>query len=157
MLAALLTVLSLTLPGTGCSRQADKPASDAASRAGRASATPAEIIVEPRAPDGVAEAEVWIPPLPSFDDVKAPEGWQPPGIEQPPMPYTLLRLPRTNITRAKYPAIDFHVHARGLTSTEAYEQLIALMDEVGLGAIVNLNGGTGADLDAVLEAGRPYR
>lgn len=157
VLAALLTVLSLTLPGTGCSRQADKPASDAASRAGRASATPAEIIVEPRAPDGVAEAEVWIPPLPSFDDVKAPEGWQPPGIEQPPMPYTLLRLPRTNITRAKYPAIDFHVHARGLTSTEAYEQLIALMDEVGLGAIVNLNGGTGADLDAVLEAGRPYR
>src|SRR5690606_31588802 len=37
------------------------------------------------------------------------------------------------------------------------DQLIALMDDVGLGAIVNLNGGTGDDLDAVLKAGEPYR
>jgi predicted TIM-barrel fold metal-dependent hydrolase len=31
------------------------------------------------------------------------------------------------------------------------------MDEIGMGAIVNLNGGTGANLDAVLDAGEPYR
>jgi predicted TIM-barrel fold metal-dependent hydrolase len=73
------------------------------------------------------------------------------------MPITLLRLPRTNITRAKYPAIDFHVHAGGLNSKEAYDSLIKLMDTIGMGAIVNLNGGTGAGLDAVLKAGEPYK
>ncbi|HEX7084922.1 MAG TPA: amidohydrolase family protein [Vicinamibacterales bacterium] len=161
LLTALLTAAFIPLLGAGCSPQAGKEsASDAAppaASAGRTSAPTPEIVVEPEAPAGVAEGEVWIPPLPTFDDVKAPEGWEPPGVEQPPMPYTLLRLPRTNIIRAKYPAIDFHVHARGLTSAEAYDQLIALMDDVGLGAIVNLNGGTGADLDAVLKAGEPYR
>lgn len=73
------------------------------------------------------------------------------------MPLTLLRLPRTHIVRAKYPAIDFHVHARGLTSKEAYEKVAQLLDRIGVGAIVNLNGGTGKDLDAALDAGRPYR
>ena len=73
------------------------------------------------------------------------------------MPLTLLRLPRTNIWRAKYPALDFHVHARGLTSKAAYDELIALMDDIGMGAIVNLNGGTGAELDKVLAEGVPYK
>ena len=161
LFAALLTAAFIQLLATGCSPQADRePAPGTASPAGTAGRTPAaapDIVVEPAAPAGVAEGEVWVPPLATFDDVKAPEGWQPPGVEQPPMPVTLLRLPRTNIVRAKYPAIDFHVHARGLTSAEAYDELIALMDEVGLGAIVNLNGGTGVDLDAVLAAGAPYR
>ncbi len=161
LLTALLTAALIPLLGAGCSSQTGRePASDTASSAGTAGRTAAPapaIVVEPKAPAGVAEGEVWVPPLPTFDDVKAPEGWQPPGVEQPPMPVTLLRLPRTNIVRAKYPAIDFHVHARGLTSAEAYDQLIALMDDVGLGVIVNLNGGTGADLDAVLAAGEPYR
>ena len=57
----------------------------------------------------------------------------------------MLRLPRTNITRAKFPAIDFHVHAGELTNPEAYQSFIGLMDSIGMGAIVNLNGGTGAD------------
>lgn len=135
------------------SSKAQPPAGDV----GRADAPAPDIIVEPAPPPDVAEGEVWVPPLPTFDQVRAPEGWQPPGVEQPPMPYTLLRLPRTHIVRAKYPAIDFHVHARGLTSAEAYEQLIALMDEVGLGVIANMNGGSGAELDAVLKAGEPYR
>ena len=73
------------------------------------------------------------------------------------MPVTLLRLPRTNITRAKYPAIDFHVHAGGLTTAEAYQTFIELMDAVGMGAIVNLNGGTGAKLDAALKAGEGFK
>jgi predicted TIM-barrel fold metal-dependent hydrolase len=92
-----------------------------------------------------------------MDAVKPPAGWVPGGPETPPMPLTLLRLPRTNITRAKYPAVDFHVHAGGLTTPEAYKQLIALMDTIGMGAIVNLNGGTGKDLDTVLAAGEPHR
>jgi predicted TIM-barrel fold metal-dependent hydrolase len=92
-----------------------------------------------------------------MEEVAPPPGWAPSGEEQPPMPLTLLRLPRTNVWRARYPAIDFHVHARGLTSKAAYDELIALMDDIGMGAIVNLNGGTGKDLDAVLAAGQPYR
>jgi predicted TIM-barrel fold metal-dependent hydrolase len=116
-----------------------------------------EIPVEPKAPPSVKEGEIWIPPLPSMDAVKPPAGWTPSGHEAPPMPLTLLRLPRTNITRAKYPAIDFHVHAGGLTTPEAYQQLIRLMDTIGMGAIVNLNGGTGANLDKVLNAGQPHR
>lgn len=152
-------IAAVALAGAGCG-QAETPDTSAPKAAGEragADAPKPEIVVEPKAPPDVAEGEVWVPPLASFDDVRAPEGWQPPGVEQPPMPITLLRLPRTNITRARYPAIDFHVHARGLTSKEAYDQLIALMDEIGMGAIVNLNGGTGADLDAVLKAGEPYR
>jgi len=123
---------------------------------GRAKAAP-QIVVEPRAPEGVKEGGHWIPPLPTMEEVAPPPGWKPSGEEQPPMPFTLLRLPRTNIWRAKYPAIDFHVHARGLTSKAAYDELIALMDDIGMGAIVNLNGGTGKDLDAVLAAGAPYK
>jgi predicted TIM-barrel fold metal-dependent hydrolase len=67
------------------------------------------------------------------------------------MPATLLRLPRTNILRAKYPVIDVHVHAGNTTAAE-----IALMDKIGYGAIVNLNGGTGASIDAALKASAPY-
>lgn len=115
------------------------------------------IPVEPRAPAGVAEGEIWVPPMPDMALTQAPAGWEPPGVEQPPMPYNLIRLPRTNITRAKYPAIDFHVHASNLTTTAAYDSLIALMDSIGVGVIINLNGGTGAHLDSVLAAGAAYR
>jgi predicted TIM-barrel fold metal-dependent hydrolase len=123
----------------------------------RATTPDIDIPVEPKAPPSVKEGEIWIPPLPAMDAVKPPAGWKPSGQEQPPMPLTLLRLPRTNITRAKYPAIDFHVHAGGLTTPDAYEHLIRLMDTIGMGAIVNLNGGTGNTLDKVLSAGQPHR
>ena len=46
---------------------------------------------------------------------------------------------------------------RGLTSKAAYDELIALMDDIGMGAIVNLNGGTGAELDKVLAEGVAYK
>jgi uncharacterized protein len=155
-------LVAVTLAGTLACQSPDSsaPSSTEASGKtgpkGRAQDRP-EPPLEP-VPDGsVAEGEVWIPPMPTFEAVAPPAGWQAPGYDQPPMPLTLLRLPRTHIVRAKYPAIDFHVHARGLTSKEAYDELIALMDDIGMGAIVNLNGGTGADLDAVLAAGEPYR
>lgn len=117
--------------------------------------TPIPVI--PRAPEGMAEGAVWIPPMPPLEATLPPEGWEPVGYEQPPMPYILLRLPRTNITRAKFPAIDFHVHGRELTTPEAYESLIALMDSIGMGAIINLNGGTGTHLDSTLAVGEAYR
>lgn len=117
----------------------------------------AQVPVEPRAPSSVKEGGTWVPPLPTVDEVAPPPGWTPSGDEAPPMPLTLLRLPRTNVWRARFPALDFHVHARGLTSKAAYEELIALMDDIGMGALVNLNGGTGKELDAVLAAGAPYK
>ena len=123
---------------------------------GREKAT-LDVPVEPRAPESVKEGATWVPPLPTMEQVATPEGWVPPGEETPAMPFTLLRLPRTNIWRAKYPALDFHVHARGLTSKAAYDELIGLMDDIGMGAIVNLNGGTGAELDKVLAEGMPYK
>jgi uncharacterized protein len=106
----------------------------------------------PHAPSGVKEGATWTPDLPSFDAVAPPPGWQPSRVESPWMPATLLRLPRTNIIRAKYPAIDFHLHAGNTTP-----QLIQLMDRVGVAAEVNLNGGTGASIDAALKASERYR
>jgi predicted TIM-barrel fold metal-dependent hydrolase len=115
------------------------------------------IPVLPRAPEGVAEGETWVPPMPPLEATVAPQGWEPNGYEQPPMPYILLRMPRTNIFRAKYPAVDVHVHAGNLTTPEAYESLIATMDSTGIGVIWNVSGTLGEDLLARLEAGEPYR
>lgn len=106
----------------------------------------------PTPPPGLKAGERWIPPLPSKESLVAPAGWQPAEGEVPWMPATLLRLPRTNVVRAKYPVVDFHVHAGNTTPA-----LIALMDRVGLGAIVNLNGGVGPAIDAALAASRDHR
>jgi predicted TIM-barrel fold metal-dependent hydrolase len=73
------------------------------------------------------------------------------------MPATLLRLPRTNITRAKYPLIDFHNHTGALTTAAQYDAVIKVLDQVGVGAVANLNGGSGDQLEAVLKAGVPYK
>ena len=98
-----------------------------------------------------------VPPMPRPEDVAAPPGWKPDGHIPPRMPLTLARLPRTAITKAKYPAIDFHVHAPDLTTDAAYKSFVATLDRIGVGAIANMDGGTGAHLDAALEAGEPYR
>src|SRR5581483_10031091 len=117
---------------------------------GAAPPTPAYAVL--RAPAGVKEGERWVPELPPMDALAPPAGWQPSRVEQPWMPATLLRLPRTNIVRPKFPVIDFHLHAGNTTP-----QLIQLMDRVGIAAEVNLNGGTGASIDAALKASAPYR
>jgi predicted TIM-barrel fold metal-dependent hydrolase len=98
-----------------------------------------------------------VPPLPTRESLEPSPGWKPDGHVVPHMPETLLRLPRTPLTRARYPAIDFHVHAGNLTTVEAYQTFIRKMDEAGIGAIVNLNGGTGAHLDQTLKAGEGFR
>ncbi|PYV37642.1 MAG: hypothetical protein DMG09_14200, partial [Acidobacteria bacterium] len=41
-----------------------------------------------------------------------------PTAEVPAMPKALMKFPRTHITRAKFPAIDFHFHGGGLKSAE---------------------------------------
>lgn len=80
-----------------------------------------------------------------------------PAPEQGPMPKSLLVVKRTDIKGAKYPAIDFHFHGRGLETSEDYEEMIVLMDQVGLGVIVNMNGGMYETLDRNLEVGEPYK
>jgi predicted TIM-barrel fold metal-dependent hydrolase len=157
ILAPALTAAGVALALTAGRPDGGLVASQSPAATTAAAAPRPEIPVEPRAPEGVKEGDRWVPPLPTMEETMPPAGWQPSSEEAPPMPLTLLRLPRTNVWRAKYPAIDFHVHARGLTSKAAYDELIRLMDDIGMGAIVNLNGGTGKDLDAVLAAGAPHK
>ena len=51
--------------------------------------------------------------------------------EVPAMPKALMKLPRTPITRAKFPAIDFHFHGGSLRPSDNYQKLIKVMDETG--------------------------
>lgn len=109
----------------------------------------------PKSPSNTPQRVV--PPLPTRESLEPSPGWKPDGHVVPHMPETLLRLPRTQLTRARYPAIDFHVHAGNLTTVAAYQTFIRKMDEAGIGAIVNLNGGTGAHLDQTLKAGEGFK
>ena len=117
--------------------------------------TPAYAILH--APPGVKEGGTWIPEMPTMESLLPPEGWKPDVKEVPWMPATLLRLPRTNITRAKYPLIDFHNHTGAMTTAAQYETVVKNLDAVGVGAVANLGGTSGDQLDAVLKAGAPYK
>ncbi len=77
--------------------------------------------------------------------------------EAPAMPKALMKFPRTNITRAKFPAIDFHVHARSLRTAADYQKLIKTMDETGIGVICNMDGGFGSFFDDNMKVGEPYK
>ena len=59
------------------------------------------------------------------------------------MPKALMKLPRTNITRAKFPAIDFHLHGRRSWHRRRLQKMVKLMDETGIGVICNMDGGFG--------------
>jgi predicted TIM-barrel fold metal-dependent hydrolase len=80
-----------------------------------------------------------------------------PAPEVPPMPKALMKLPRTEITRAKYPVIDFHLHGGSLKTAEDYKKMIALMDQTRIGMICNMDGGYGAAFDRNMEVGAPFR
>ena len=47
-----------------------------------------------------------------------------PAPEVPAMPKALMKLPRTDITRAKFPAVDFHFHGRSLRTAADYQKMI---------------------------------
>lgn len=153
--AAVLIVsgLGFIVPSNGSSSADEQGGQRGGQQEGvRRPPAPTPSYAVPTPPPGLAEGATWIPELPSMESLDPPPGWQPSTTEVPWMPATLLRLPRTNIKRAKYPAIDFHLHAGDTTP-----DLIKLMDRVGLGAEVNLNGGTGAALDRALKASESYR
>ena len=80
-----------------------------------------------------------------------------PSAEVPAMPKALMKFPRTHITRAKFPAIDFHFHGGGLKSAEDYRKMIQLMDQTGIGVICNMDGGFGKTFDENMKVGEPFR
>jgi predicted TIM-barrel fold metal-dependent hydrolase len=80
-----------------------------------------------------------------------------PTPEVPALPKALMKLPRTNITRAKFPALDFHFHGRTLRTAEDYQKLIRKMDETGIGVISNMDGGFGKEFDRNMQVGEPYK
>src|ERR1700682_5228788 len=53
------------------------------------------------------------PRFPSHPDFK-------PTPEVPAMPKALMKMPRTNITRAKFPVVDFHLHGQSLKTSADY-------------------------------------
>jgi predicted TIM-barrel fold metal-dependent hydrolase len=77
--------------------------------------------------------------------------------EVPAMPKALMKFPRTSISRAKFPAVDFHLHGRELKTAENYQKMIKLMDGTGIGMICNMDGGFGADFDRNMKVGEPFR
>jgi len=85
---------------------------------------------------------------------------RPPWKPSPPqtaMPKTSLKVEEHRIQKAKFPAIDVHFHAGFLRTPEDYPKLIAIMDQVGLARIVNLDGRSGATFDGYLQRTAPYR
>lgn len=58
-------------------------------------------------------------------------------------PRSTLVVPRTNVTRARYPFIDVHNHQRRLSSPADTARLVAEMDRINMRAMVNLSGGFG--------------
>src|SRR5437764_9625140 len=67
-------------------------------------------------------------------------GFQP-APEVPAMPKALMKFPRTDITRAKYPAVDFHLHGGSLKTAQDYQKMAGLMDQTNLAVICNMDGG----------------
>jgi predicted TIM-barrel fold metal-dependent hydrolase len=80
-----------------------------------------------------------------------------PAPEVPAMPKALMKLPRTEITRAKYPVVDFHLHGRALKTAADYQKLIALMDKTNIGVISNMDGGYGKEFDQNIKVGDAYK
>jgi predicted TIM-barrel fold metal-dependent hydrolase len=80
-----------------------------------------------------------------------------PAPEVPAMPKALMKFPRTPITKAKFPVIDFHLHGGSLRTAADYKKMIALMDQTGIAMISNMDGGYGANFDRNIEVGGPFR
>ena len=80
-----------------------------------------------------------------------------PTPEQHPMPKSQLVVKRTDIRKAKYPAVDFHFHGRTLQTPDDYTRMIAVMDRAGVGVVVNMDGGMHEALDRNLQVGAPYK
>jgi predicted TIM-barrel fold metal-dependent hydrolase len=68
-------------------------------------------------------------------------------------PKSTLVVAERPVPRAKYPVIDVHSH-HGNSSLQRLGQIIAEMDELNLGVLINLSGGSGERLKKMVEAMR---
>src|SRR5580704_12833106 len=80
-----------------------------------------------------------------------------PAPDVPAMPKALMKLPRTEITRAKFPVLDIHLHAGSLKTDADYRKMIGVMDQTGIGVICNMDGGFGKTFDQNMKMSGPYR
>jgi predicted TIM-barrel fold metal-dependent hydrolase len=103
----------------------------------------------------IAVAAFTISIRPISGQEKAPEFK--PAPEVPAMPKALMKLPRTDITRAKFPTVDFHFHGRSLRTPQDYQKLIQLMDQTNVAVISNMDGGFGQAFDQNMKIGEPYK
>src|SRR5260370_2446921 len=76
--------------------------------------------------------------------------------EVPAMPKALMKLPRTDITRAKFPAVDFHLHGSSLKPAVDYQKMIALMDKTGIPVICNIHAAFHPASDPTIKADDPF-
>lgn len=83
-------------------------------------------------------------------------GWKP-SPPQTAMPKSTLVVEETRIVKAKFPAIDMHFHGGFLRTAEECRKLIAIMDQVGVAMLVNLDGSFGERFDQYMKASEPYR
>jgi predicted TIM-barrel fold metal-dependent hydrolase len=65
-------------------------------------------------------------------------------------PRTIYNVPRTTVTRARFPVIDMHAHPRYARTTEQVGRWVHTMDDVGIDQTVLLAGTTGNEFDQVL-------
>ncbi len=63
-------------------------------------------------------------------------------------PKSIYKIPVSDIRKAKFPAIDTHYHARAKTPQDV-DELVKMMDKVGIEKTVAFAGGTGEAFDAV--------
>ncbi|UCH61945.1 MAG: amidohydrolase family protein [Fidelibacterota bacterium] len=70
-----------------------------------------------------------------------------PTPEQYPIPESVLKVTRTDIKKAKYPAVDIHFHGRDWADAE---KQLALMDELGVAMIANMDGYFGERLETAM-------
>jgi len=66
-------------------------------------------------------------------------------------PRSTLVVPEHPVESAKFPVIDVHSHHRASTSPERLNGILADMDRLNLGLLVNLSGGSGAGLRATVD------
>lgn len=71
-------------------------------------------------------------------------------------PRSIYNVPRTNINKARYPAIDMHAHAYADNNKQILEW-IRIMDEAGIEKAIILTGETGKAFDVIYERYSQYR
>ncbi len=66
-------------------------------------------------------------------------------------PPSTLKVPENPITRAKFPFVDVHSHHRPGMSDAQVAEVVAHMDRMNMGVLVNLSGGSGDRLRQVVQ------